>query len=339
VPVVTQLAGKYVEDVGGMDLERKLAFSLAGKYSLNLEGMRTKVNIMGDCEAVKEALSEIPATQFRFTAMKDSNDRTVRVKLKDLLDISEEMNNTITNVVVGAFTEAGIDKVDRVEVVGGSVRVPFVQEAISNAFAGARLQWTLDTEGFAAMAAGYLAARKSPEFTVRRLEKTDFLTATSVLMTRGQNISLFTPGMPRHTVWVVNVSARPGQTFVIGTDWNLAYFIKFKLKHRREMNVSLTFAISDFLNPYVVNATGPDGSPIQIEFETMDWDLAPAALEKSTKKVKQMIEMRNARAESERQEASLREYLTRLKRVAETNAQLPAKQKSQTQSAVKATEK
>jgi hypothetical protein len=49
--------------------------------------------------------------------------------------------------------------------------------------------------------------------------------------------------------------------------------------------------------------------------------------------------MRNARAESERQEASLREYLTRLKRVAETNVQLPAKQKSQIQSAVKATEK
>jgi hypothetical protein len=288
-----------------MDLERRMALGLAGKHELNLDGMRTKVNIMGDCEIVKETLTEFPVTEFKFTANRDSDDRIVKVKLQDLLDISDEQNNTLENVTERAFNESRLTKVDRVEVIGGSVRVPFVQEAIRRVFNVTELHWSLDTDGAAALGAAYVAARNSREFEVDPIEKVSKLTAQVVLLTRGQTYNLFAEGNADNTVRTITLAAKKGQAFVIATDQQKAYFQKFTLPLKgnffkaQEENVTLTFIINEYILPVLANVTLDDGSVIAPSYETVGWELTDAAVQKAKERIAMLIDFQRSRTERE----------------------------------------
>jgi len=121
------------------------------------------------CEKVKKLLSTVPeAAASVENLLGDEGDYTVKMNRSEFVQLGQGHLNTVTAVInrakaealkaMGKDSESDALNVSRVEVVGGGVRVPFIQEGVKSATGVDTLGYTLDSTSAVATGACFAIA-------------------------------------------------------------------------------------------------------------------------------------------------------------------------------------
>lgn len=319
---VAQLASQFDETIGGDDLDLKLAKLIAPKYHVDLNNPKVYVNFVNDMMAVKEALSIHRSVDLKWEADDDEEETVITVTRDELNSVAKVMNETLKVLIRSALDQAKVEKVDNVELVGGCSRIPFIQEIIKEEFNVTKLGKTVNGDGAVALAAGYVAAECSNEFKVREIDRSYMLTSECALHSDNRVWRIFKAGDIDNTRSIVRLTANPGQKFVLVTDSNIP-FMSFSLKNLSSpTEVEIVFVENYYLMPVPLEALAKDGTKLQMEFESVGWELSPAELGKSQTLVEKMIELQAERRVNEKVASDFEGLLLSLARMCENEETL-----------------
>ena len=168
--------------VGGRNLDRLLMEHFAADFAKKNNGLDPLANVKSRYkieEAVtkmKKILSANSEAAISIECLLDEKDMSAVVRRPDLEEMCLPLVPKMQAVVVAALHAAGLASSDivNVEIVGGCSRIPFVQQAVSDAFGGKELSRTLNADECVARGCALQAAILSPLFKVREFGVTDY---------------------------------------------------------------------------------------------------------------------------------------------------------------------
>ena len=312
---VVQLASQFDETVGGDSLDLRLAELVAPKYNVDLNNAKVKVNFLDDMSAVKEALSIHRSVDLKWEADDDEEETIITVTRDELNSIGGAMNKTLKTLIQDALKQAKIAQVDSVEIVGGASRIPFVQDVIKRELNVTKLGKTVNGDGAVALAAGYMAAESSNEFIVKQIEKSYMLTSECALHSDNRQCPVFSKGDVEEKTLVVPLVAKRDQKFVLVTDSNMP-FMAFTLKNISDnTKVNITFVQNYFLMPIPLETVTDSGEKVEMEFESVGWELSPEGLAHSQELTQRLIELQLERRANEKAASDFEGLLLKLARL------------------------
>ena len=168
--------------VGGRNLDRLLMEHFAADFSAKNKGLDPLANVKSRYkveEAVtkmKKILSANSEAAINIECLLEERDLSAVVKRSELEQMCAPLVPRMVQVVHAALHAAGLSAADvaHVEIVGGCSRIPFVQQAVSDAFGGKELSRTLNADECVARGCALQAAILSPLFKVREFGVTDY---------------------------------------------------------------------------------------------------------------------------------------------------------------------
>ena len=168
--------------VGGRNLDRLLMEHFAADFAAKNNGLNPLTNVKSRYkieEAVtkmKKILSANSEAAINIECLLNERDMSAVVKRADLEEMCLPLVPKMTAVIAQALAAAGMTpaEIANVEIVGGCSRIPFVQQAISDAFAGHELSRTLNADECVARGCALQAAILSPMFKVREFGVVDY---------------------------------------------------------------------------------------------------------------------------------------------------------------------
>lgn len=326
--LMTQLASEFEESTGGNLIDRRLADLIAPMYNVSLDDPKTRVNFMDDIRQVKEALSVHRSVDLKWEADDDDEEKIITVTRDDLHSVASSMNITIKAMISIALARAHVDHVDRVEIIGGCSRIPFIQELLKTGFNVSELGKSLNADSAVAFGAGYISAKNSPEFNVRNVTRSVFVTSPASVKTENQLYRIFNKGDLIDVSPVINCVVNPKQVFTLLTDDPGKPFMAFTLNITKPTQVEITFIHNYYLMPLPYEAVSTDGTVIDIEYETVGWELSQAELNASNDKVQTLVRLQKERRETEKMANQLEERLLLLHRLADTSEILTADERA-----------
>ena len=149
----------------GEDLDNKMTEFLASEFQ-----KKTKLNIRGNpramrraktaCERAKRTLSSSTSATIEIDALFDGQDCNVVMTRAKFEELGADLFKRAMGPVEKVLTDAKVskDKVDEVVLVGGSTRVPKIQELLSNFFNGKKLSREINPDEAVAYGAAVQAA-------------------------------------------------------------------------------------------------------------------------------------------------------------------------------------
>ena len=180
---LTILAEVTDRTVGGRNLDRLLMEHFAEGFSkknggLNaLESAKTRYKIEEAVSKMKKVLSANSEAAINIECLMEEKDMSAVVKRAELEEMCSPLVPRMTAVIEQALLAAGLSAeadIAAVEIVGGCSRIPFVQNAISQAFSGKELSRTLNADECVARGCALQAAILSPLFKVRDFAVIDY---------------------------------------------------------------------------------------------------------------------------------------------------------------------
>ncbi|NBX75047.1 MAG: molecular chaperone DnaK, partial [Proteobacteria bacterium] len=151
--------------LGGEDFDNRLVDYCANEFK-----KVTKVDIKGNnralrrlrtaCERAKRTLSSSTATQIEVDSLAEGKDLSVKLTRAKFEELCIDQFRMCMKPVEDALNTAGMSKgdIDEVVLVGGSTRIPKVQELLSNFFGGKELNRSINPDEAVAYGAAVQAA-------------------------------------------------------------------------------------------------------------------------------------------------------------------------------------
>jgi hypothetical protein len=102
------------------------------------------INLVSDCENVKQALGTCPFVELEFDAVAGNDDRSITVASDDLITVGGRFNETVTGLIKRAVAQAGGGQVDSVQMFGAASRLEFVQQIGKKGFNMSALRWSVN---------------------------------------------------------------------------------------------------------------------------------------------------------------------------------------------------
>ena len=177
---LTVLAEATDRTVGGRNIERLLIEHFAGifekKTGLNpLESAKTRFKIEEAVAKMKKILSANSEAAINIECLMEEQDLNAVVSRNDLEQMCLPMVPGMMAVIEKTIAASGLslDEIAHVEIVGGCSRIPFVQNAVSQAFGNKELSRTLNADECVARGCALQAAMLSPLFKVREFSVVD----------------------------------------------------------------------------------------------------------------------------------------------------------------------
>lgn len=135
------LAESYLRDYGGQNLDLILANTLANAFN-DLQERQGKPDVRNNAKAMKRILKEVSKAKdilsankyynFKISELVDYVSLNLNIDRKEFQDSATSFFDRVTEPVEEVLRKAGItmDEVDAVELLGGGIRVPRVQEIL-----------------------------------------------------------------------------------------------------------------------------------------------------------------------------------------------------------------
>ncbi|KAH7106352.1 heat shock protein 70 [Auriculariales sp. MPI-PUGE-AT-0066] len=168
------LSTAYERHLGGRDFDYALVQHFAeefkGKYKIDvLSNPKATFRLQAGCEKLKKILSANFEGSLNVESIMNDVDVSSKLNREQFETLVAEPLSRITGPIQHALAEAGlaIDKVDAIELIGGSTRVPAIRQRILDAFPGKTLSTTLNQDEAVARGATFACAMLSPTFRVR----------------------------------------------------------------------------------------------------------------------------------------------------------------------------
>ncbi|CAL8084923.1 unnamed protein product [Calicophoron daubneyi] len=147
--------------LGGADFDRAIAKHFEEELKKNHPDLNltpeAKQRILTACEQAKRNLSQAVLTKVDVDVMESSS--TLQITRAKFEELNKDLFNRTLVLVDQALNDAGMskDKIDEIILVGGSTRVPMIQQLLSTHFAGKRLNMTVNPDEAVAYGAAVLA--------------------------------------------------------------------------------------------------------------------------------------------------------------------------------------
>lgn len=307
---IKQLSSVIDETIGGKDIDEDLAQLIAPLYDINMNDLKDRVNFVDDISKVKEMLSIHRSVDLKFEGEEDLEPKLIQVTREQLNSVGGRLNATLKALIHKAVLNANTT-IDKVEILGGSSRIKFVQETIQEAFNVSKLGKSMDAEGASALGSGYIAANNSPEFVVRKHNASFLLVSPAVLHTNNKIYKIFNRGDSDDSSPVVQLTALPDQIYTISTDDYMKPYQRFTLpKIKKPTNIEISFVHNFFMMPIPYNVVNSkDGNEIDMRFENIGWELSQEEINHSMNKVNTFIDLQQKRRNKE---ITINEYETLL---------------------------
>jgi molecular chaperone DnaK (HSP70) len=169
--------------IGGGVIDNRLVQHFAKDFKERYKGVdalsnvKARTRLQRACEKAKKVLSTIPETDLELDCLMDDifvKGKIARTTLEGLIqDQLEKMKELIAKALSDACLKP--DQIAEVEVVGGGLRIPSVQAAISEAFGGKELLKNIDGSSAVAEGAAIFAAISTPGFEFAYEVEDEFL--------------------------------------------------------------------------------------------------------------------------------------------------------------------
>ncbi|EAR85326.2 DnaK protein (macronuclear) [Tetrahymena thermophila SB210] len=180
IPVITVLADYGIKDVGGYAYDLTLAHYFAdiidnlpqrkGKPSFrtNRRGM---VKLLKECNKAKEILSANKEMTFFSEGLLDGNDFRAQINRTVFEEKAESLLSQVTKPIEAILAKANktIADIDVIELIGGGIRVPKIQQILSEYLQGKELGFHMNGDESTALGAAFHAANYSASFRVKKI--------------------------------------------------------------------------------------------------------------------------------------------------------------------------
>ena len=170
----TILSTAFERHLGGRDFDYALVQHFSAefktKYKIDvLSNQKATFRLQAGCEKLKKILSANLEGTLNVESIMNDVDVGSKLSRDQFEQLVAEPLSRITGPIQHALAEADIDasKVDSIELIGGSTRVPAIRERILAAFPGKILSTTLNQDEAVARGATFACAMLSPTFRVR----------------------------------------------------------------------------------------------------------------------------------------------------------------------------
>lgn len=174
----------YDENVGGRNFDELLARLADGDDDRMLSSMpeamqKGRLRILNECEKVKRILSTNKDARLSVECVPDAHgtvrDINVCITREQFETKASGMLCTIQNAIMESMVVAGVERVDSIELVGGSSRIPCIISCISRALSQEPTR-TLDSSECVAKGCAFFAAMLSPRYQSRAFTTLDVYT-------------------------------------------------------------------------------------------------------------------------------------------------------------------
>ncbi|EGR32714.1 hypothetical protein IMG5_073090 [Ichthyophthirius multifiliis] len=182
IPVVSVLADYGISDVGGYAYDLKIADYFAEQIDVSQpnqptfkENRKGMVKLLKESNKVKEILSANKETQFFSEGLLDGNDFKSFITRSKFEEITSNLTQNVLIPVhkVLQMSNKTKEDIEIVELIGGGVRIPKVQQILGDFFGQNKTGFHLNGDESMALGAAFLAANYSSSFRVKRVQLND----------------------------------------------------------------------------------------------------------------------------------------------------------------------
>eukprot|EP00928_Gymnodinium_smaydae_P004038 TRINITY_DN11413_c0_g4_i1.p1 TRINITY_DN11413_c0_g4~~TRINITY_DN11413_c0_g4_i1.p1 ORF type:complete len:1034 (-),score=298.44 TRINITY_DN11413_c0_g4_i1:22-2847(-) len=179
---VSILGEAYDRTVGGRDMDRIILDLFAASLekqgaSEPLKSAKSRLKLEEAATKVKKTLSVVDEAKGTAECVVEDIDLACTVKRDDFESRCKPLYEKAREVARNALSAAGltVDAVNRVEIVGGSCRTPWLQRALLEVFQGHELLTTLNADEAVARGCAWQAGMLSPRVRLEPMEVRDYL--------------------------------------------------------------------------------------------------------------------------------------------------------------------
>lgn len=160
-------------DLGGRDFDESLANHFVEQFikkrNINIrENKKALLRLRVACEKMKKVLSSVQLTRLELEALVDGIDFPLETTRQLLEELTAPLVDAVEKKLVELLQTTGIpaDKIDSVEIIGGTTRIPAVKARISQVF-GKEVSTTLSADEAVSRGCALQCAIESPLVRVR----------------------------------------------------------------------------------------------------------------------------------------------------------------------------
>lgn len=189
------LADYSISDAGGLSYDYVLAQHFADEIdqlrkqpkSIR-ENRRTMVRLLSECNKLKEVLSANKEAVFQVEGLYDGTDFRSKIDRTTFEEKSQHLLDKLILPIEKTLALAGLtkDAIDQVELIGGGVRIPKIQQILGAYFGEGLLGQHLNGDEVMAFGASFQGANLSHSFRVRDIYFSDGFNYQVQLIIRNQ---------------------------------------------------------------------------------------------------------------------------------------------------------
>jgi hypoxia up-regulated 1 len=174
------IAEASLQDFGGQNLDLILVNTLATEFN-NLKERQGKPDVRTNAKAMKRLLKEVSKAKDILSANKNYNLKVselvdyvslnLNIERKDFQDSAAPFFERVIEPVEEVLKKAGmtIDEVDAIELLGGGIRVPRIQEILQEKLKKQELGVHLNGDEAVCFGSAFIAANSSASYKVRKV--------------------------------------------------------------------------------------------------------------------------------------------------------------------------
>ena len=197
-PTITEISLVTKANLGGSNVDRTIADFVMKKYAEQFSvPVPTDIKVVNRfidaSRKAKELLSLNKEVDIRLEDIEQGRTFSYSLSIQEFQELIKDFAINVSELYKQLIQKSGMDysDIDSVELIGGSTRIPYVQEVLLNTSKLGKLDRTMNSEEAIALGAGYVGATESTLFVIKKLIMKAF-SNTNVFLAHGdKKIQLF----------------------------------------------------------------------------------------------------------------------------------------------------
>lgn len=323
-PIVKQLSIISNISIGGDFADQKLANFFIQKFSKDINftlpfPKRVELLFLDEARKIKERLSLHSTVDVKIEDAFMDKTFECTITREQFEKLISDFNETLSHAYIKLIDEANLFRsdIDSIEIIGGSTRIPYIQDILLQVSGIGRLNRTMNSDEAIALGAGYVGASNSADFlAVKKVKISSFCNFNVFLLHNQKIIKLFdkndriddTNSYEFGSLDNTYISLLTGEDEI-----NCEEITKFRVKlpsdSLENMTIHVDFGFDEYLLPGIFNIMIDKQPTREIEFINPDWSLTKLNFNRSISFIKKMDDVTLERQETQIAFSDFESYL------------------------------
>ena len=260
-PTVTELSLLYVPKLGGNDIDAQISNLLIRKYmeensiQEEITERRVLTKFMEESIKAKDTLSISKEADIRIDELPNGIPFHYVLTRDEYETLLTRFDTELTQLYTNVVQKAGLrfNEIDSIELIGGSTRVPFIQNVLLKASGLKKLDRTMNSDEAIALGAGYVGAAQSSLFIVKKVNMKPFCNINVSLIHGNKEFHIFNESSYLDEEFKYNFKAEENDNFSILINGNpmTNFFINLSNKTKPTAKIALTIGFDSYSIPNI----------------------------------------------------------------------------------------